>query len=85
MSGIETVLGFDTSTTVAAIGIVGPGGLRAGFSTDIRATHSERLLPAIDDLLSRSGLNGDSLDGIAVSLGPGSYTGLRIGIGTAKA
>ena len=48
-------------------------------------THSERLMPHIDLLLTMAGISGESLDGIAASIGPGSFTGLTIGLATAKA
>ena len=49
-----------------------------------RETHTSRLMPAIDKVLKDASLTIQDLDGIAVSLGPGSFTGLRIGIATAK-
>ena len=49
-----------------------------------RAVHSERLMPMVERLLTGAGLELDDLDGVVVSVGPGSFTGLRIGMATAK-
>ncbi|MBI5167513.1 MAG: tRNA (adenosine(37)-N6)-threonylcarbamoyltransferase complex dimerization subunit type 1 TsaB [candidate division NC10 bacterium] len=59
-------------------------GLISEYTLNIEATHSERLLPSIHRLLSDAGLKIGDPDGIAVALGPGSFTGLRIGLSTAK-
>src|SRR4030095_16768186 len=52
--------------------------------TNIALTHSERLMVAVDRLLADAGWTVTDLEGIAVSVGPGSFTGLRVGIATAK-
>lgn len=49
-----------------------------------RTTHSRRLLPLIDHLMSETGITWDDISALCVSLGPGSFTGLRIGMATAK-
>lgn len=58
--------------------------LIAEYTLNLRETHTSRLMPAIDRMLKDASLTIKDLDGIAVSLGPGSFTGLRIGIATAK-
>ena len=57
----------------------------AEFTLNIRKTHSERLLPLIDSLLNESAVEREQLQGIAVAAGPGSFTGIRIGVSTARA
>ena len=64
--------------------IVEEGVLIAEYTLNVTATHSERLLPAVDRLLKDSKLTILDIEGFAVSLGPGSFTGLRIGISTVK-
>ncbi|MDI3279958.1 MAG: tRNA (adenosine(37)-N6)-threonylcarbamoyltransferase complex dimerization subunit type 1 TsaB, partial [Bacillota bacterium] len=54
------------------------------YSLNIQRTHSERLMPALVRLLAEAGVEPKELDLIAVSIGPGSFTGLRIGVATAK-
>lgn len=54
------------------------------YTLNIRVTHSERVMAAVDRLLADAGWRPSDLDGLAVSIGPGSFTGLRIGISTAK-
>ena len=54
------------------------------YLLDVRVTHSERLMPAIDRLLRDAGWTTASLQGLAVAAGPGSFTGLRIGISAVK-
>jgi tRNA threonylcarbamoyladenosine biosynthesis protein TsaB len=77
-------LGIETSSTGGGAALVEGGGSLIGeFILPIRASSSERLLPSISDLLATTGLDGSSIAGIGVSVGPGSYTGLRIGVATA--
>jgi tRNA threonylcarbamoyladenosine biosynthesis protein TsaB len=84
------LLAFDTSTAICAVGVVladgtvdevadGPERLHA------RPAHTRELLPAIDAVLNRSGLSMGDVDGVAVGIGPGAFTGLRIGVATARA
>jgi tRNA threonylcarbamoyladenosine biosynthesis protein TsaB len=58
--------------------------LLAEFSLDSRKTPTEWLLAAIDDLLAKTGVTKDSLDAIGIVCGPGAFTGLRVGLATAK-
>ena len=78
------VLGIDTSSAVGSIGIIENESVIAEYSLNVVASHSVRLMPAIDDVLKRAGLKIQDIDGFAVTIGPGSFTGLRIGVGTVK-
>lgn len=78
------VLGIDTATLVCSAAIAEPARIVSELTMYTRRTHSERLMPAIQQLISDAGLSPQDLGGIAVSIGPGSFTGLRIGITTAK-
>ncbi len=78
------VLGVETSTMHGGVALVGEEGLISEYTLNVRATHSERLLPTIDRMLQDAGLGLDALSGLAVSTGPGSFTGLRIGLSTVK-
>lgn len=79
------VLGIESSTPTASVALAGPGGLVGEITLNIGLTHSEQLLPLIVDLLEQSRYSLEQVEGIAVSGGPGSFTGLRIGMATAKA
>jgi tRNA threonylcarbamoyladenosine biosynthesis protein TsaB len=59
--------------------------LLAEFTLNIRKTHSERLMPLIDALLKESAVEREQLQAVAVAAGPGSFTGIRIGVSTARA
>jgi tRNA threonylcarbamoyladenosine biosynthesis protein TsaB len=78
------VMGIETSTLRGGVALVSEQGVLSEHLFHVRATHAERLLPSIDRLLSEAGLALPELDGIAVAIGPGSFTGLRIGLSTAK-
>lgn len=79
------ILGIDASMTTGSVALTDGRQVMAEYLLDIQATHSERLLPALDRILQDTGSGGDDLDGISVATGPGSFTGLRIGVATAKA
>lgn len=79
-----TVLGIETATSVCGAAVWHDGSLEALEEVNERRVHAERLLPLIDAALRRSGREAKSLDAIAVSIGPGSFTGLRIGLSIAK-
>ena len=78
------ILGIDTSTMTGSLAIIRDDRLIAEYSVNTKTTHAERLLTSIDLLLQAASLTVQDLDGIAVASGPGSFTGLRIGITTAK-
>jgi len=78
------VLGIETSTTQGGVALVGEEGLVSEYTLNVEATHSERVLPAIDRMLQDAGIPLEALGGLAVGIGPGSFTGLRIGLSTAK-
>ena len=78
------LLALDTSTFVGTVAVVRDGELLAEWSASVRASHGETLLPHIARVLELSGLALPELDGIAVGIGPGSFTGVRIGVATAK-
>lgn len=78
------ILGFDSSGMVASVAIVEDDILVAEYSVNYKKTHSQTLLPMFDAVVSMTELDLDSVDGIAVAAGPGSFTGLRIGMSTVK-
>ncbi len=81
---VMKILAIDTSTPVGSIALAEGGLLKAQHILNVTTTHNQRLLPGIDRLLRDAGWTLDDLDGMAVSLGPGSFTGLRIGISVLK-
>lgn len=78
------VLGIDTSTMMGAVGIVEGEDILAELRTNVAVTHSERLMLHIDGLLRSARLTLDDIGGFAVTVGPGSFTGLRIGLAAVK-
>ncbi len=77
------VLGLDTATlTESAAVVIGDDVVARGDV--VTTTHSDRLLPLCAEVLARAGVAAGALDAIAVGAGPGSFTGLRIGMATAK-
>lgn len=78
------LLSLENSTMCGSVALVTGRQCLAEFSLQSRLTHSKRLLGAIDNIMTSCELGWDDLDGIAVSLGPGSFTGLRICLATAR-
>jgi tRNA threonylcarbamoyladenosine biosynthesis protein TsaB len=78
------ILAVDSSSMTGSVAILEDDRLIAECALSLQRTHSERLMPAIDWLFSQSGLSVDQIDLFAASTGPGSFTGLRIGLGTVK-
>jgi len=78
------ILGIDTSTSCGSIGLMDDEKVISDYLLDIPVTHSERLLGAIELVLREARCPIETLDGWAISLGPGSFTGLRIGVSTVK-
>ncbi len=79
------VLGIETSTPQASVAIGSEQGIVASALVSRGASHNEFLLPAIRFCLDESGIGFRNLSGVAVSLGPGLFTGMRVGVATAKA
>ncbi len=78
------ILGLDTATWCGSLGIIDDDEVIAEYALRREETLSARLLPAIQTLLAEARLDLQEIDGIAVSLGPGSFTGLRVGLSTVK-
>lgn len=79
------ILALDTATMVSGVALAKQGKIMAELTLQIGKTHSELLLPHIKELLQMAGVEKNHLRAVAVSIGPGSFTGLRIGLATAKA
>ena len=79
-----TILALETTSTSGSVAVADHNGLRAAGFLDIRVTHSERLMPQVAQCLEQAGLGIGDVDLVAVSVGPGSFTGVRIGMATAK-
>ena len=78
------VMGIDTSTTQGGVALLSGQRVICEYTLNIKATYSERLLPLIDRALQDAGITLGQIEGFAVAVGPGSFTGLRIGLSTAK-
>lgn len=78
------ILGLDSSGIVASVAIVEDDVLIAEYTVNYKETHSQTLLPMLDEIAKMTELDLNSIDAIAVAAGPGSFTGLRIGSATAK-
>lgn len=77
-------LAIDTSTSIMAVGLADENGILGEVTTNLKHNHSLRLLPSIEWLMKETGTKPADLKMIAVGIGPGSYTGVRIGVTTAK-
>ncbi len=78
------ILALETSTMLGGVAIADDNGLIAEIRLNVKTTHSERMMTAIDWALKQSGVTLDAIDAVAAASGPGSFTGLRIGLATAK-
>ena len=78
------LLAIETSRPSGGIAVLDGERLIGEYVLDVQITHSERVMTAVDRLLVDARWRVPDLEGLAVSIGPGSFTGLRIGVGTAK-
>lgn len=78
------ILAIDTASVAASVAIVENGRLLCELFSDTGLTHSQTIMPMIDRALAMAGKPLSAMDRLAVTIGPGSFTGLRIGIGTVK-
>lgn len=77
------ILAIETATRAASVALTAEDMILAEITQEAKLTHSETLLPQIDEIIRVAGV--DKVDAVAVSIGPGSFTGLRIGLAAAKA
>ena len=78
------ILAIDSSAQVASAAILSDEAVLAEYSVDYRKTHSQTLLPMIDEVFRMTETSKEEIAAIAVAAGPGSFTGLRIGAATVK-
>lgn len=78
------ILGLDSSGLVASVAVVEEDNLLAEYTVNYKKTHSQTLLPMLDEIVKMIDLDLNTIDAIAIAGGPGSFTGLRIGSATAK-
>ena len=79
------VLGLDTSSNATSIAVIEDNKLICEYTVNTKTTHSQKLMPMIENMLKISEINVNDMEMIAICQGPGSFTGLRIGMATAKA
>lgn len=77
-------LALDTATLTGSVAVLRDDLALAELSARVRATHSEQLLVLVEEALARAGVSLDEVERLAVGVGPGSFTGVRIGLATAK-
>jgi len=81
---VSRLLALETATSVASVALLVDGGLVAEHTADSSEDHAATLLPTIESLLDQAGVAPDEIDAFALSIGPGSFTCLRIGLATVK-
>lgn len=79
------ILGIDTSSDICSVGLSEKENFLGEVNIKLKRRHSERLLPIIDKLFKETGLQINDIEGIVITDGPGSFTGLRIGLSTVQA
>jgi len=77
-------LGIDTATRIGGVALADGGKVIVSRTCPLRLTHSESLLPVVVELFEESGVSLSAVEAVAVAAGPGSFTGLRVGLATAK-
>lgn len=78
------IIAIDSSGLVATVAVASEDTVIAEYTVNHKKTHSQTLMPMLDEVTKMIGLDLDTVDAIAVAAGPGSFTGLRIGSATAK-
>ena len=78
------ILAVDTSATAASVAVAEENKLIGEFSINTALTHSQTLMPMVDELLKNTGLSVNDIEAVAVNAGPGSFTGVRIGVAAIK-
>lgn len=78
------ILAIDTSTSVCSLALYNGKQILASFTINSGLSHSEKMMPLLLGLLQSSDVDKKDIEGVAVSIGPGSFTGLRIGLAAAK-
>lgn len=78
------VLGIESATFAQSVALIEDDRVVAEASYRAEGGHGGRLMPTLDEVLRRAGISSGDLDAVAVSVGPGSFTGLRVGLATAK-
>lgn len=81
---MSLILCIETGTDICSVGIARDGELVSLRESDEGRDHAKKVAVFVDELLSETGISPDELDAVAVGMGPGSYTGLRIGVSFAK-
>src|ERR1700753_1951651 len=81
---MSLILQIETATSVCSISLTQNGSLLACMEVEQRNVHAEKITVFIDEVLNTAHKSYTDIDAVAVSSGPGSYTGLRIGVSTAK-
>lgn len=77
-------LGLTTSTPHGSVALVGPAGVMAAVGYSELTLHAEKLFAAVDELLLQAGLKRDAIGCVACDVGPGSFTGVRVGVAAAS-
>lgn len=78
------ILGIDTSTDNCSVALLNQGEIVAKRAAVAKSAHSEKLIGFISEIFKESSVTIDDIDAIGINIGPGSFTGLRIGLSTAK-
>ncbi len=79
------ILSIDTSLTVATVSVIEDNNVLGSFNVNVKNKHSETLMPIIKNLLEITKVNPKEIEKVICGVGPGSFTGLRMGVATAKA